>query len=452
MPFRRFLSIVILATVILVVMIGLISSGDALVIGGTLAGALVATLTSWLFLSRVFTKQTQALRELTDRIGEGRARLALPSQDPVNTLSEAITTMEEAVADRERRLRHALLETQMILEAIRDGMVVVSNDRRILAVNAAAQRFLGLAHSSIGQRIPETSPPEPPWAALTRIMKAVETNEMSVALADPMEVTLAPSRIPLADGEGTMMGAIYLMRDITREREFDRLKSEFISLAAHQLRTPLTAVKWILSQLASTEMKSTESQRDTMIKEASLSAERMVRLVNNLLNISRIEQGRALATPEPIALEALIDKLAGNFANVIQEKRFNLQVEKPLSPLRAITVDPEAIGIAIENVLTNAIAYTPAGGTITVAIREDEAKSGIEVIIHDTGVGIPESMREKMFTKFARGDNVVLLQTEGSGLGLYITKTIIERHGGTITFESKENEGTTFTIRLPYTT
>ncbi|MEK7575661.1 MAG: HAMP domain-containing sensor histidine kinase [Patescibacteria group bacterium] len=241
-----------------------------------------------------------------------------------------------------------------------------------------------------------------------------------------------------------------LGEELKRAKELDRMKTEFISIAAHQLRTPLTAVKWILKMIINGDLGELTSEQKAFLSRGYQGNERTIKLVNDFLNVSRIEEGRFGYVFELIQLEDLIDNLIQDFDHVIKERQVDFIFEKPKEPLPKVKIDHSKMRLAIQNLIDNAIKYTPEKGRVAISIKNSIMH--LEVTIKDTGYGIPKKQHERIFTKFFRGDNVIRKQVEGTGLGLFIVKNIIEKHGGTIWFESEENKGTTFYFTIPVST
>lgn len=238
-----------------------------------------------------------------------------------------------------------------------------------------------------------------------------------------------------------------LAEELKRAKEIDRLKSEFISTAAHQLRTPLSAVKWTLKMISDGDLGPLNSEQKTFLLQGYQSNERMIDLVNDLLDVARIEEGRFGFNFSFIQIGDLIDNIVQDFTHRIQEKRIKFAFNKPAGALPKVRVDPSRIRLVIQNLIDNAIKYTPEAGEVTVSIKY--SKLNIEIYVKDSGIGIPENQINRLFTKFFRSDNALRMQTEGSGLGLFIVKNIVEKHGGKIWVESKENKGSTFAFSLP---
>jgi signal transduction histidine kinase len=233
---------------------------------------------------------------------------------------------------------------------------------------------------------------------------------------------------------------------LAKSRELEQAKTEFVSLASHQLRTPLTAVSWYTEMLLGKDVGKLNDKQENYLHEIYAGNQRMIDLVDDLLNSSRIDMGTLEIKPQSIDLRAVSDGALNEFLPQIRQK--NMVIEKKYSRnLPSTKLDPELIGIVFQNLISNAVKYTPAEGKISIEIKRQN--SHILIKIADNGWGIPENQQKKIFTKLFRADNVRKKDTEGTGLGLYIAKAIVRQSKGKIWFDSKEKRGTTFYIILP---
>jgi len=232
-----------------------------------------------------------------------------------------------------------------------------------------------------------------------------------------------------------------------RLRQLDQMKTEFISVASHQMRTPLSAIKWVMRMILDEDLGRLNKEQREMLVKGYQSNERMIGLINDLLNVSRIEEGRFQYRFIRMQLEEVFDRVIQEMSGDINKKHINFKYRKPSAPLPKVAIDPQKIHLVAQNLLDNALKYTPEGGKIVVMLQNLNR----EVIcsIEDNGVGIPANQQDRLFTKFFRADNVIRMQTEGSGLGLFIVKNIIQQHRGRSWFESVEGKGTTFYFTLP---
>jgi len=232
-----------------------------------------------------------------------------------------------------------------------------------------------------------------------------------------------------------------------RQEVISRSKSEFVSLAAHQLRTPLSALKWSLHMFLKGDLgEATKLQRDTLQRTYNAN-ERMIRLVNELLNVARLEEGRFGYTLEEFSFTEFVKELGERYVLYTEPKKQKLVLDVPDEEILMFG-DKDRLALALGNLIENAIDYSPAKSAIEVKVGRKNA-SFVEFEVKDQGMGIPEADKVRIFGKFARGANVMREETTGTGLGLFITRNVILHHGGDVRFISTEGKGTTFIVTLP---
>lgn len=352
---------------------------------------------------------------------------------------------------RERARYEALLESMGdgVVATDWEGRVIIMNKQAEMIMGSTAQESMGkywfeIAQLQDGQNLPVSIEKQPIKLSLQTGTK-VSGNVYSFVRRDATKVPVSLTASPVVL-YGRTVGVVATFRDITKEREVDQMKTEFIALASHQLRTPLSAIRWYSELLLSGDGGELVNEQKEFVQNIQEVNMRMIQLVNALLNISRIESGRIIIEPEPTDLNQLVKEVLEIFKVKTTTKKMQLTVSVN-DHLPKINVDPKLIREVYVNLLSNAIKYTPSGGEITVVI----SKEGENIIsqISDTGYGIPPKDKDKVFQKFYRGENIAHVETEGTGLGLYLVKRIVESSGGSIRYESEEGKGTSFWFTLP---
>lgn len=233
----------------------------------------------------------------------------------------------------------------------------------------------------------------------------------------------------------------------TRERDklINKMKSEFISLAAHQLRTPLSAIKWGLSLIQQSSFD--KAEQSEIYQKINTSNEQMITLVNSLLNVTRIEEGKYFYNFSASQLTETVQRAIDGLQIEADKRKVKVDFKKPLHPLPLLQLDQEKLQIAIANVIENAIKYSLSGSLVEIKLTHRQ--SDILLTVKDQGIGIIPADRKRICEKFFRGTNAMRVVTYGTGLGLYLTKNIVEQHGGKISFKSRSNLGTAFYLTVP---
>lgn len=240
---------------------------------------------------------------------------------------------------------------------------------------------------------------------------------------------------------------VLLDKAMVKEKEVNKAKSEFVSLASHQLKTPLSTISWYAEMLLNGDIGSINAKQKEYLDRIYKSDRRMIELVNALLNVSRVELGVLHIEPEEVDIKELAESALDEFSLQIKNKK--LKIKKNYNRQSSkVFVDPKLMRIVLQNLFSNAVKYTPESGTITIGISVKN-KSHLLINVFNTGKGIPKNQQSKIFTKLFRADNGKEIDPDGTGLGLYLTKSIIEKLGGGIWFSSKISRGTTFFVAIP---
>ena len=248
---------------------------------------------------------------------------------------------------------------------------------------------------------------------------------------------------PTTEGGGRAVGLTITFQDVTRDREVNQMKTDFVSFVTHQLRTPLSGIKWMLELVADAEIP---IDIRSYVADARDASERLINLVNDLLDISRLERGRLEIRPQPTDLGALTASVLEEVAGLVRTHDHRISVTG-VDDAPTVIADPQLLRQVVLNLISNAIKYTPRSGEI--AIRIGDVGDRVRWEIQDNGIGIPRDAQRRLFEKFYRADNVFAVETEGTGLGLYLVRLIIEQFGGRVWCDSEEGRGATFVFTLP---
>jgi signal transduction histidine kinase len=283
-------------------------------------------------------------------------------------------------------------------------------------------------------------------AALKNHLETGEPYSLEYRIIDSRgaSLTISDRATAIRNTNGVPVRMIGVVSDITERKKAEKMKSDFVSFVTHQLRTPLSGIKWML-ELASGETEDPEEMR-SFVHDARASTDRLIRLVNDLLDVSRLERGALQVNCNPVDLAELTRSVLGEISPLMQEKGQNVTVQfgHDLGPVWA---DAQMLRQVTLNLISNAMKYTPRAGKIEIAARRVGNRLRWEVT--DTGIGIPKSDLGKLFEKFYRAENAQAVETEGTGLGLYLVRLIVEQFGGKVWCTSEEGIGSTFAFTLP---
>ena len=378
--------------------------------------------------------------------GEIETRLLASYADQLATALENAGLYEETQTQRVRLAQ--------IFDSTSDGIVLFSREGEIHAANRQAGELLGFDPSSvIGVRLSQLA------AGRRSTMPDSDRvfDDLGAILQKPdqggegdLELKRSGRTIhwfghPIKDASGTTIGFTLTLHDVTHERQVSQMKTDFVSFVTHQLRTPLAGIKWMLELAAQSSDVPTEA--GSYVDDARTAAERLIGLVNDLLDISRLESGKLLVTLSPTSLGKLTQSSIDDLGALIRDKDLQLSVAGAAdAPL--VMADPQLLRQVIMNLTSNALKYTPSGGEISIRIERHDAGRA-RWTITDSGIGIPKSAQGRLFEKFYRAENVHMVETEGTGLGLYLVRLIIERLAGEVWCESEEGRGSAFIFTLP---
>jgi len=400
------------------------------------------------------------IKDLSADIAEQKKlekRSTVYNQELENT-KQAMVNVWDDLNNEKVKLQEGKVRDDAMLESIGEGIIFIDTNGRIVLVNKAAEEMIhSKASEIIGKRIDLIVPlvdetdsvipfkQQPIHDALSGKKKIFGVYYFLPKGKNKISVSLTVTPVLL---QNEIIGAIEVFRDITREREIDRAKTEFVSLASHQLRTPLGIAKWYLEAVEKTGYmeKAPEEIRD-YIKQVYESNERVLSLVRDLLSVSRIDQGRIKDNPKSTNIVHLVEGVIKELSIMATKKGVQLDLLAKSRSLPTMSIDSLRLHEVIENLITNALEYTPTGGTVKVVIDKDGNE--FRVSVRDNGIGISQEDQKKLFTKFFRSERGLTSNADGSGLGLYVVKSYVENWGGKVMVASKEGRGSTFTIKIP---
>ncbi|MDD5342575.1 MAG: transporter substrate-binding domain-containing protein [Patescibacteria group bacterium] len=370
---------------------------------------------------------------------------------------EALMNVLEDLRIEKNRLEEARVKDEAILGSIADGVIVVNKDSKIILMNQAAEKMLGWKREAALGR---------PWFEILQREDekgrsvSPETGAIQVALSKE-KVTAADSYYyvrknktrfaafrtvsPIIMGK-KVIGAINVFRDVTHEREIDKMKDEFLIVVSHELRTPMTAIMGNIDMVLKGQAGPISEEVREYLKDVAIASDRLINLVNDMLNVSRIEAGSSKFIPKPVDISVLIRSVIKNFETLAREKKLVLKY-KPGRNLPSVFADPDKVVQILNNIISNAIRFTPKG---SVGVTTDYQRDMVIVHVKDTGIGISEEDKEKLFKKFTQLDSSMARETKGTGLGLYVSRQIVQQMKGDIWMDSDGlDKGSTFSFSLP---
>jgi two-component system, NtrC family, sensor histidine kinase KinB len=432
-------------------------------LGFTLGLIGVAVLAAWLARQamRTILRPLEAVTQSALAIGAGNLDQVVPvvSHDELGQLADAFNLMARQLRHYRQSHYQQLLRAQRTSQATIDSfphpVLVVDQEGKVSMANPSARRLLGVTPASAGtatgvEQSFAWQPPEAlrqPLEDALRKQRAHVTESFSQALAwrtGDQEHFFLPQVSPIQEPFGATLGAAVLLEDVTRFRLLDQIKSSLAATVSHELKTPLTGLRLALHVLIEESVGPLSPKQMELLIDARENAERLLQMVNELLDLTRLEEGRLRLELRPSKPEVLLQTAADRIRPRAEDKNLRVVVDAPAN-LPDIMADADRLGSVLQNLLTNAVTYTDPGGTITLRARAAEDAVVLEVA--DTGCGIPESYLPYVFDKFFRVPDQV--EAHGTGLGLAIVREVVNAHHGTVNCQSQVGEGTVFRLKIP---
>jgi len=408
-----------------------------------------------------FSELAAAFNDMTVRLKTSREAL----KDHARQLLEKIETIRrqnETLDAGKRALMNALEDVeaesenarkfQEAVEAAAEHVFFTDPDGVILYANKATESITGYSRAEMLGKRPSLWGKQMSREFYQTLWKTIKEDkrtfhaEITNRRKNGQEYFADLLITPVLDEKGNLKFFVGVERDITKEKAIDRAKTEFVSLASHQLRTPLSAMNWYNEMLMGGDLGALSAKQRDYLAEIYRGSKRMGELVDALLSVSRIELGTFALEAQEVDLCDIGKDVLRDLDQEIQAKKLSISCPGIENPMR-FALDPRLARIILQNLLSNAVKYTPQGGQVALEMKVENET--LAIAVSDTGIGIPKEQQGHMYEKFFRGDNVRATDTTGTGLGLYIVKSLLDTAGGTIRFESEEGKGSVFTVTVP---
>ena len=406
-------------------------------------------------LSRSVLGPVRQLTETTTRMAAGDldATVSVTSSDEIGVLADGFNRMAERIRELRRsdlgKLLVAQQTTEAAVDSLYDPVIVADSEGRVTRINAAAERLFGARSDITGKPIRDVVRDPRIVQAVGDVLASRRTvASESAAAVLPWSVDGARRAFrlrstPMVDADGQLVGAVTLLEDITHLSEVSRLKSEFIASASHELRTPLTSVQMGIHLLLEASTGPLNERQQRIVQVCRDDTDRLDRLMRELLDLSKIESGKAALVRALVATSVLVRDASEPLRRQAEAAGIHFSIDAP-AELPSVSVDRGQIERVVTNLVTNAIRVTPSHGSITVSAAQRDGD--VSISVSDTGIGIPRDYLTKIFEPFAQ---VPGASSGGTGLGLAISRRIVEAHGGELRVDSEPGKGSTFTFTVP---
>ena len=366
-----------------------------------------------------------------------------------DTIIQDKTKNEELAWKKYKKVLANKKETEAVIRSIAEGLLVIDSKGNVIMMNPAAERLLGISRKDkIGRPILENLRKE---QLVSLVKEHPEKGSKEIELIsqeDETKKVLRSSSAVIEDESGQTVGMVSVLSDITKQKELDQLKSNFVSNITHELRTPLVAVQKSIALILARNVGQITDTQEHFLSAAERNLKRLSMLIDDLLDLSKLEAGKLELRRELSPIVKIINESAENLHSWAKTKSINIE-RKIQEGLPEINLDPGRIIQVLNNLIGNAIKFTPENGSITVEAVLKKESEVIEVGIADTGIGIAKEDLPRVFDRFYQTGERALTDISGTGIGLSIAKEIVELHGGNIWAESNEKQGAKFIFTLP---
>ena len=390
-------------------------------------------------------ERTQKLQERFERVIEEKNK----TLDIAHKEVKAVSMRYEKLDTSFREMGEEKKQTEDVVHSMAEGVIMVNKKGEIMLMKPAAERLLGVKkEDKIGRSVLSDLKEEQLVSFVQEASEGGKSKEVVIqSQNDHVRKVLLASNAVIESEDGKTVGFVSVISDVTKQKELEALKNEFLANVSHDLRTPITCIRGSLQLLCDTSVNQLTPNQEKFAKLALNNVERLSRLINDLLDLSKLESNKFTIKPIPFRIDDLVQSLVNEFGAWSKTKGITIQtkIEKPLE----IEADQDRISQVLTNLIGNALKFTPSGGTVTVEGKRSADLLKVEVGVRDTGPGIAKNDFQKLFEKFSRIESQAMQGVSGTGLGLTIAKEIVELHGGRIWIESEEGKGSYFAFELP---
>ena len=399
------------------------------------------------WLSRRVTRPILQMREVARRMAHGDFTERAPHRvgGELGELAAALNDMSSQLEARIRELSEEKTDLSAILAGMTEGVLVVRPNGRIRLTNEALRRQFGIREEAVGKTVLEAFRNVPLQELVGEVIQQGDVAARELAFLTPNECTYELSATRLQGSQGAVTGVIVVFHDITRMRQFENTRKEFVANVSHELRTPLSIIKGYVETLLDDQPPDEQTKRQ-FLETIQRHSRRLEALIADLLSISALESQQARLNFEPVFMRGAAQSVVDELARQAQEKSVTISLEIP-GVLPAVRADAQRLHQVLFNLLDNAIKYTHAGGHVTILAGEKDGM--IETAVTDDGPGIPPEHLPHVFERFYRVDKARSRELGGTGLGLSIVKHIVLSHGGRVWAESQIEQGSAFHFTLP---
>ncbi|MBI5149355.1 MAG: PAS domain S-box protein [Candidatus Omnitrophica bacterium] len=359
------------------------------------------------------------------------------------------TDNEEIAWRKYKKTINEKKQTDAVIRSIAEGLVVVDAQGKVVMINPAAEKLLGVSRKDkIGQPISDGAKKDQ-LISLSRGSSDGEDKEIElISQEDETKKVLRASTAVIENENGQTIGMVSVLSDITKQKELDQLKANFVAGVSHELRTPIVAIDKSITLILEKEAGELTATQEQFLSIAQRNLKRLSDLINDLLDLSKLEAGKMELRRKPTSVNNVIQETIDTLNNWARTKTITL--EKHVEDmLPEIDVDPDRVTQVLTNLIGNAVKFTPNGGKIIVEARLSDDKKNVRLMVQDNGIGIAQEHLPKLFSKFYQAGERVASDISGTGIGLSICKEIVELHGGNIWVESEKDQGAKFIFNLP---